>query len=928
MTDVMSSPSLEESHKSSPPTVSNENEDPQNTEEGELPEEGEIMEEEEESSAAATLSVPSASGKSKESNSPSKSTSRKTPSASTHSSRSAPSAKSYSSKYKDYDAKATKQAAVGEDAMLSSWVSGVQKKGRAAGSPRASDIPDPNEEYYGVAASGERRTLLSKPHEKDSNAMEDDKDYRAEESMETDAILDNQDNDYRRISDSPNRPSEKRRRLSRSPEDYRDSNYSKRHREGSPTSEFPPSGPRYRRPRPRWAEHTICKFFREGYCRDGDECAYSHNAADSHRRPDLCKYYQHGYCKKGLSCMHLHGEYPCKAFHKGECSKEQCQYSHQPLNDFTKPLFEQMMRDEELASRISLPSHPLRRKVLLPRPAPDHSSQDSQSSSDQSGYLPPPGVVMPVLSSGAPVTRAEEQAMAAMGTYGFFNPITPSSTTTVHQTPQVASGTYGSPSNVPAISAPSTIPATAPVMAPPAQKPIETIVKVEPKTEPSESSGILGGFNISQMLETITQQVKVQSPEIEDSPASPPPSYCESTQDTKLIPVVRAWKLIPMDIDPPADIAFDIIKYTQLEAFNKDPRINKIVEKRFNESTNEIGTILGTKVLEQQGMSPQKASPPNITSVIPKPADPRTKDPRKKAAHGSASSEPHSSINPGFSNSTQQPDDHFHNMIQQQIQMVNQLAHHAPAPSAAMDDVDHRSAYGEPSAPVSMQHPQQANGMSPAMFPPGSMPPAGYPGQNMGYGIDPNVMAENYPTYGAPAQGISNVGFNQPGNSQNFATGQFSSNEEPGFGNRGGGPLHHHGPGGYRGRGGYRGGRHSEGNYGGERRPRDYHGHRGNYHAGSNRDYEQQSSHSRWDHGSESQGTSVGGNRRFEGRQNGQGSPPMGAPGTSPIFDAEKTSNATVPTTTATTTETPLTLREKRKNNEYESPLARISSRY
>lgn len=92
----------------------------------------------------------------------------------------------------------------------------------------------------------------------------------------------------------------------------------------------------------RWGEKTICKFFREGFCRDGDECAFSHNAADSHRKPELCKFYQHGFCKKGLSCLHLHGEYPCKAFHKGECSKEQCQYSHLPLNDFTQPIFDQV----------------------------------------------------------------------------------------------------------------------------------------------------------------------------------------------------------------------------------------------------------------------------------------------------------------------------------------------------------------------------------------------------------------------------------------------------------------------------------------------------------------------------------------------------------------------------------------------------------
>lgn len=102
--------------------------------------------------------------------------------------------------------------------------------------------------------------------------------------------------------------------------------------------------------RTRWTERTICKFFREGYCRDGDHCVYSHNASDSHRRPEVCKFYQHGYCKKGLACMHLHGEFPCKAFHKGECSKNPCQFSHQPLNDFTKPIFDQVGSADFLTS--------------------------------------------------------------------------------------------------------------------------------------------------------------------------------------------------------------------------------------------------------------------------------------------------------------------------------------------------------------------------------------------------------------------------------------------------------------------------------------------------------------------------------------------------------------------------------------------------
>lgn len=90
--------------------------------------------------------------------------------------------------------------------------------------------------------------------------------------------------------------------------------------------------------------HVVVFFFSNlfAFLIQGDKCAYSHDAADSHRKAELCKFYQQGYCKKNLHCNLLHGEYPCKAFHKGECTKDQCQFSHEPLNDFTRPIFEQV----------------------------------------------------------------------------------------------------------------------------------------------------------------------------------------------------------------------------------------------------------------------------------------------------------------------------------------------------------------------------------------------------------------------------------------------------------------------------------------------------------------------------------------------------------------------------------------------------------
>uniref|UniRef100_A0A0K0EM75 C3H1-type domain-containing protein n=1 Tax=Strongyloides stercoralis TaxID=6248 RepID=A0A0K0EM75_STRER len=84
----------------------------------------------------------------------------------------------------------------------------------------------------------------------------------------------------------------------------------------------------------------ICKFFREGYCRDSKNCMYSHNARDSGRTDKLCRFYQRGNCQNGLSCKNLHGEYPCYRFHiQNACSHgDRCKYSHEPLNEYTERL--------------------------------------------------------------------------------------------------------------------------------------------------------------------------------------------------------------------------------------------------------------------------------------------------------------------------------------------------------------------------------------------------------------------------------------------------------------------------------------------------------------------------------------------------------------------------------------------------------------
>ncbi|VDO80234.1 unnamed protein product [Soboliphyme baturini] len=130
-----------------------------------------------------------------------------------------------------------------------------------------------------------------------------------------------------------------------------------------------------KRRRFRWdrGERPACKFFKEGYCREGETCAFSHDIdmpkTIADKKPELCKYYAQGFCRNGRRCSFLHGEFPCKFFYKNACSKgSQCRYSHEKLSDVTKPLYDKMLKDEEMASKVGVPDAPSRRKVLLGEP--------------------------------------------------------------------------------------------------------------------------------------------------------------------------------------------------------------------------------------------------------------------------------------------------------------------------------------------------------------------------------------------------------------------------------------------------------------------------------------------------------------------------------------------------------------------------------
>lgn len=359
----------------------------------------------------------------------------------------------------------------------------------------------------------------------------EDKDYRFEEEATGDF-------DYRQGGGHIGR----RRRHSPPHEDDWESRSSKRPYGGRGFRGF--------RPKPRWAtEHQICKFFREGYCRDGDNCAYSHQAEDSLRRPELCKFYQQGFCKKGLTCLLLHGEFPCKAFHKGECSREPCHFSHVPLTDYTRPLFERMCQEDEMYANRGLGNHvaPMKRRVLLPQgpgssqqaiPVPTstaavHTAVPQQPTNG--GPLAPPSVVVPTLSGGVGPTPPPFPAMPPR--LPFYAPIV---TSPQRFDEKASSSTATSTATNAANTAPST------------------------------------QFNISQMLAQIAGDPVAD----EESPASPPRySGLADSAVVRQIPEgnVVAWRLIEIERATPYSGINPGFSLT-----SQDPRMNRVISSQFD----------------------------------------------------------------------------------------------------------------------------------------------------------------------------------------------------------------------------------------------------------------------------------------------------------------------------------------------------------
>uniref|UniRef100_A0A673SUK0 RING-type E3 ubiquitin transferase n=1 Tax=Suricata suricatta TaxID=37032 RepID=A0A673SUK0_SURSU len=56
-----------------------------------------------------------------------------------------------------------------------------------------------------------------------------------------------------------------------------------------------------------WTKQVTCRYFMHGVCKEGDNCRYSHDLADSPYGV-VCKYFQRGYCVYGDRCRYEHSK--------------------------------------------------------------------------------------------------------------------------------------------------------------------------------------------------------------------------------------------------------------------------------------------------------------------------------------------------------------------------------------------------------------------------------------------------------------------------------------------------------------------------------------------------------------------------------------------------------------------------------------------
>uniref|UniRef100_A0A1A7Y6C9 C3H1-type domain-containing protein n=1 Tax=Iconisemion striatum TaxID=60296 RepID=A0A1A7Y6C9_9TELE len=93
----------------------------------------------------------------------------------------------------------------------------------------------------------------------------------------------------------------------------------------------------------------LCRHFLYGRCVKAEECQLEHVQGYNDLIKEGCKFYIQGFCLKGESCPYMHKSFPCKFFHrKRKClHEENCKFSHDPLNDVTEKLLDEVLKQEK-----------------------------------------------------------------------------------------------------------------------------------------------------------------------------------------------------------------------------------------------------------------------------------------------------------------------------------------------------------------------------------------------------------------------------------------------------------------------------------------------------------------------------------------------------------------------------------------------------
>uniref|UniRef100_A0A1A8Q6V3 C3H1-type domain-containing protein n=1 Tax=Nothobranchius rachovii TaxID=451742 RepID=A0A1A8Q6V3_9TELE len=93
----------------------------------------------------------------------------------------------------------------------------------------------------------------------------------------------------------------------------------------------------------------LCRHFLWGRCIKAEECQLEHVQGHNDLIKESCKFYIQGFCWKGESCPYMHKSFPCKFFHrKRTClHEENCKFSHDPLNEVTEKLLDEVLKQEK-----------------------------------------------------------------------------------------------------------------------------------------------------------------------------------------------------------------------------------------------------------------------------------------------------------------------------------------------------------------------------------------------------------------------------------------------------------------------------------------------------------------------------------------------------------------------------------------------------